>query len=134
MTDLATAFRNKVIADTDVAADIGTQLYPAVVGQKAVLPYARFHIISDPRPEHLKGYQGSRRTRIQVSIFAEDFSEAKRIGSNIVKAVSAPWSTPDGKVGRVKCEGPREGQGTDTPNGFVHHQIVEAMMEHTFAD
>lgn len=134
MADLATAFRARVLADGAVAADLGTKLYPGAVGQSATLPYARYHIISDPRPEHLKGYQGSRRTRIQVSVFAETFLTAKRIGSNIVKALDAPWSTPDGKVGRVKCEGPREGQGTDTPNGFIHHQIVDAMMEHTFAD
>jgi hypothetical protein len=134
MADLATAFHDRVLADGAVSADLGTQLYGGVVGQKAVLPYARYHIISDPRPEHLKGYQGSRRTRIQVSIFAESFNDAKRIGSNIVKALDAPWSTSAGKVGRVKCEGPREGQGTDTPNGFIHHQIVEAMMEHTFQD
>src|SRR3546814_3506705 len=91
-------------------------------------------VCSSDLPDHLKGYQGSRRTRIQVSIFAKSFKDAKWIGSNIVKSVNAPWSTPDGKVGRVKCEGPREGQGSDTPNGFIHHQIVEAMMEHTFQD
>lgn len=134
MADLATAFRARLVADTAVAAAVSTRIYWGVVPQNATLPYVRLHIISDPRPEHLKGYQGSRRTRIQVSIFAKSFKDAKRIGSNIVKAVSAPWSTPDGKVGRVKCEGPREGQGSDTPNGFIHHQIVEAMMEHTFQD
>ena len=134
MADLATAFRARLVADTAVAAAVSTRIYWGVVPQNATLPYVRLHIISDPRPEHLKGYQGSRRTRIQVSIFAKSFKDAKRIGSNIVKAVSGPWSTPDGKVGRVKCEGPREGQGSDTPNGFIHHQIVEAMMEHTFQD
>src|SRR3546814_8581819 len=106
------SFRDRLGANGAVNAVVSTRIYWGVVPQGAALPYVRLHIISDPRPEHLKGYQGSRRTRIQVSIFAKSFKDAKRIGSNIVKSVNAPWSTPDGKVGRVKCEGPREGQGS----------------------
>jgi hypothetical protein len=134
MADLATAFRARLVADTAVAAIVSTRIYWGVVPQNATLPYVRLHIISDPRPEHLKGYQGSRRTRIQASCFASSFGVAKQLGTAIVKAVSSPWADTGGKVGRVKCEGPREGQGTDTANGFIHHQIVDAMMEHTFAD
>ncbi|MGV1682905.1 DUF3168 domain-containing protein [Sphingopyxis sp. NJF-3] len=134
MADLATAFRARLVADTAVAAIVSTRIYWGVVPQNAALPYVRLSIISDVRPEHLKGYQGSRRTRIQASCFASSFGAAKQLGTKIVKALDAPWSTNDDKVGRVKCEGPREGRGTDTAAGFIHHQIVEAMMEHTFAD
>jgi hypothetical protein len=134
MADLATAFHDRLIANGAVNAVVSTRIYWGVVPQGAALPYVRLHVISDPRPEHLKGYQGSRRTRIQASCFASSFGAAKQLGTKIVQAVSAPWSATGGRVGRVKCEGPRDGQGTDTPNGFIHHQIVEAMMEHTFAD
>ncbi|HMO74088.1 MAG TPA: DUF3168 domain-containing protein [Sphingopyxis sp.] len=134
MADLATALRARLLADTAVAAVVATRIYWAVVPQGAALPYVRLHIISDPRPEHLKGYQSARRTRVQASCFAPSFGAAKQLGTKIVQAVDAPWSVTGGRVGRVKAEGPREGQGTDTPKGFTHHQIVDLMMEHTFAD
>jgi hypothetical protein len=134
MADLATALRDRLVSDAAVSAVVSTRIYWGPVPQGASLPYVRLHIISDPRPEHLKGYQGARRTRVQASCFASSFGDAKQLGTKIVQALDDPWASTSGKVGRVKCEGPREGQGTDTPNGFIHHQIVEAMMEHTFDD
>src|SRR3546814_10258930 len=59
------AFRDRLVANGAVNAVVSTRIYWGVVPQGAALPYVRLHIISDPRPEHLKGYQGSRRTRIQ---------------------------------------------------------------------
>src|SRR3546814_456527 len=61
MADLATAFRDRLVANGAVNAVVSTRIYWGVVPQGAALPYVRLHIISDPRPEHLKGYQGSRR-------------------------------------------------------------------------
>src|SRR3546814_18372539 len=108
MADLATAFRDRLVANGAVNAVVSTRIYWGVVPQGAALPYVRLHIISDPRPEHLKGYQGSRRTRIQVSIFAQSFKDAKRIGSNIGKSVNAPWSsTEERRVGKECCSAGR---------------------------
>lgn len=134
MADFATALRARLVADTAVSAIVSTRIYWGVVPQGAALPYVRMHVISDPRPEHLKGYESARRTRVRASCFAASFGTAKQLGSKIKDAVNAPWSTADGKVGRVKAEGPREGQGADTPAGFTHHQIVELSVSHTFAD
>lgn len=134
MADFATALRARLIADAGVSAVVSTRIYWGVVPQDADLPYIRLHVISDPRPEHLKGYESARRTRVQASCFAASFGAAKQLGTKIVKATETPWSTADGRFGRVKCEGPREGQGTDTPAGFTHHQIVELSVSHTFAD
>src|SRR3546814_2638414 len=115
------SFRDRLGANGAVNAVVSKRIYWGVGPQGAALPYVRLHIISDPRPEHLKGYQGSRRTRIQVSIFAKSFKDAKRIGSNIVKSVNAPWSTPDGKVGRVKCE--------EIGRAHVRTQVINATLD-----
>src|SRR3546814_20380493 len=82
MADLATAFRDRLVANGAVNAAVSTRIYWGVVPQGAALPYVRLHIISDPRPEHQKGYQGPRSTRIPDSLFATTFKEATRIGSN----------------------------------------------------
>lgn len=134
MADFATALRARLIADAAVSAVVSTRIYWGVVPQGADLPYIRLHVISDPRPEHLKGYESARRTRVQASCFAASFGAAKQLGAMIVKATEAPWSTADGRFGRVKAEGPREGKGADTPAGFTHHQIVDLIVSHTFAD
>ena len=134
MADFATALLARLIADGAVSAVVSTRIYWGVVPQGASLPYVRLHIISDPRPEHLKGYQSARRTRVQASCFAAKFGAAKQLGTKIVQATATPWSTAEGRFGRVKAEGPREGKGTDTPSGFTHHQIVDLLAEHTFAD
>lgn len=134
MADLASAFRDRLLADAGVSAIVGTRIYWGAVPQSAALPYVRLHVISDPRPEHLKGYQSTRTTRIQASCFAATFGAAKQLGGRIVQALGVPWMAAGGRVGRVKCQGPREGQGSESPNGFIHHQIVEALMEHSFAD
>lgn len=122
------------MADAEVSGVVSSRIYWGVVPQDAGMPYVRLHIISDPRPEHLKGYESARRTRVQASCFAESFGAAKQLGTKIVKATEAPWATADGRFGRVKAEGPREGKGDDTPAGFTHHQIVDLSVSHTFAD
>lgn len=139
MADFATSLRSLLVADSALAALVSTRIYWGVVPQGADLPYVRLSIISDPRPEHLKGYLASRRTRVRASCFASSFGAAKQVGARIVKASQGTISNTDGAIGRIKAEGPRTAsdmldEGGDTPAGYIHHQIVDLMMEHTFDD
>lgn len=139
MADFATSLRSLLVADAGVAGVVSTRIYWGIVPQTATLPYVRLSIISDVRPEHLKGYLASRRTRVRASCFANSFGAAKQLGAKIVKASQTPSSNADGRIGRIKAEGPRTAsdmldEGGDTPAGYIHHQIVDLMMEHSFDD
>lgn len=134
MTDFAIGLRNRLVADTAVSAVVGTRVYWDIVPQTATLPYVVLTIVSDPRPEHLKGYQSARVTRVQTDCYAASFGAAKQLGSKIVQAVAQPWSTAGGRFGRVKCQGPWSGAGFDGPDGHTHQHIVDMLAEHTFAD
>lgn len=133
MADFATALRARLIADAAVSA-VTTQIHWGQVPQGKALPYVRLTVVSDPRPEHLKGYDSARQVRVQASIFSQNYGQARQLGAKIIRAVQNPWSAAGGKVGRVKGEGPTDGPSDDSPDGLIHHQIVQLMAEHTFDD
>lgn len=132
MPDFASALYGWITSDAAVTADIGTRFYPVKVPQNAARPYVRYQTISDPRPQHLKGYQSARTTRIQVDVFADSYGVARRIAENIITAAGAPGIHGGIHFGRVKAEGPRD-LGEDTSSGFVHRASVDLLAEHKFA-
>jgi hypothetical protein len=134
MANSATALRDHLIADAAVSALVGTKIYWDNVPQNTARPYVRLQIISDPRPEHLKGYNGRRQTWFQASCFSDTFLQAKDIGAKIKAAVAAPWSATGGNFGRVKAEGPVGEAGETIATGFIYHARVDLRAEHTFDD
>jgi hypothetical protein len=132
MADMPTALRTRLTRNGPVAAAVSTRVYWTLVPQGAELPYIRMQTISDPRPEHLRGYQGSRTTRVQVDCFAEKYLDARRLADKVIAAVALPGVTRGVHFGRVKAEGPRD-LGEDTAKGFVHRASLDLLVEHKLA-
>lgn len=131
MADFATALRARLIADADVAA-ITTRIYWGIIPQNAALPYVRLNTISDPRPEHLQGYQSSRQTRVQADCFATSYGTARALAEEIIAAVAQPATAGGVQFGRVKAEGPRD-LGEDTAAGYVFRASLDLLVEHSLA-
>ncbi len=129
MADFATALRARLAADTAVGAAVGTKVCWGIVPQGAALPYVRLQAISDPRPEHLAGYDGARQTRVQADAFASTYGEARAIAEAMISAVAQPATVGGVQFGRVKAEGPRD-LGEDTANGYVHRASVDLLVDH----
>lgn len=130
MADFAIALRGRIVAAPTVSADLGTRLYPRdKVPQNATKPYATYQVISDPRPEHLKGYQRARQSRVQVDVFADTYEKARSIGENIIAAVATPGTFGGIKFGRVKGEGPRD-LSEETASGTVSRASLDLLPEH----
>lgn len=130
MADFAIALRGRIVADTAVASVLGTRLYPVnKVPQAAAKPYAYYQVISDPRPEHLKGYDGARQSRVQVDVIADDFAQARDVGEKIVAAVSLPGTFGGIKFGRTKAEGPRD-LTEETASGTISRASLDLLPEH----
>jgi len=132
MADMPTALRTRLTSDTAVAAVVGTKIYWGIVPQGTTLPYIRLQTISDPRPEHLQGYETARVTRVQCDCFAAKFLDVHSLADKVIAAVGTPGVTGGIHFGRVKAEGPRD-LGEDTANGFVHRASLDLLVEHKLA-
>lgn len=135
MSDFFAALRARILADPDVAALVGTRVYPVIVPQDAASPYVRMQVISDPRREHLKGYVAMRQSRVQVDCMARQsagtggHATSRAVAHAIVAALTGPADVGGVRFGHVRAEGP-EDLGEDTPAGFVYRARVDLLVAH----
>lgn len=132
MADFEQALLARLVADSGVAALAGSRLYWGIIPQGKARPYVRLQVISDPRPQHLKGYFGARQTRVRADCMADKYGDARALAAAVIAALAEP-ATQDGvHFGRTKAEGPRT-DGEDTDSGFVHRASVDLLAEHKLA-
>lgn len=124
MADFAAALRTRLIALA------GGQVFWTIVPAGKALPYIRLQTISDVRPEHLKGYDRARQTRVQADCFAATHKAAQALAAAAVAAVAAPATAGGVTFGRTKAEGPRD-LGDDATESFIHRASVDLLVEHT---
>lgn len=128
MPDLQSALRSRI-----VAAVGHSRVYWTLVPQGAARPYVRMQTVTDERPEHIEGYDAARRTRVQVDVFADKYSEARAASETIIAAVADPATVSGVKFGRTKAEGPRDlGEDVDGV-GYVHRLSMDLLAEHSLA-
>ena len=128
MADLQSALRSRI-----VTAVGHSQVYWTLVPQGKDRPYIRMQTISDPRPQHLEGYQKARTTRVQVDVFADSYGAARSAAETIIAAVANPATVSGVKFGRTKAEGPRD-LGEDVEGvGYVHRASLDLLAEHSLA-
>lgn len=127
MADMQTALRARL---TGGAA--GTRVYWDIVPQSAALPYMRLQTVSDPRPQHLQGYDSARVTRVQCDCFAATYSAARAMAEAVIAATATPGTTNGIHFGRIKAEGPRD-LGEDTAKGYIHRASLDLLVEHKLA-
>lgn len=137
MPDLQGALFDRLKADATLSTALTEnsifKAYWSKVPQGKNLPYVRMQTVSDPRPQHLTGYDGARTTRVQVDVFASKYSEARSLAKSIIAAVAEPATVSGVKFGRTKAEGPRDlGEDVDGV-GFVHRLSLDLLAEHSLA-
>lgn len=129
MTDFIPALRSRLISDAAVSGIVGTKIFPLVVAQNTVLPYIRYQVVSDPRPQHMKGYTAARQTLVQIDCFADTYGVSRQLAQAVVDALAEPAETDGIRFGRGKAEGPRD-LGDDTTGGFIYRAVLDVMIEH----
>lgn len=133
MADFASALFARLTGDAGVTAIVGTKVFWNIVPQNTQLPYIRMQTISDPRPEHLKGLDAARVTRVQVDCFAAKYGTAREMSEKVITATRTPGEFGGVQFGRVKPEGPRD-LGEDTSAGiFVHRASMDLLVAHRLA-
>lgn len=139
MPDFASALHARLTGDADVAALVDTRVYWVNRPQNSPLPAIRLQTISDPRPEHLGGYDAARVTRVQADCFAQakadgtgGYKQARALAEKVIAAVAAPATVGGVVFGHTKAEGPHD-LGEDTAAGFIHRASVDLLVEHRLA-
>lgn len=135
MSDFFAALRARILADPDVAALVGTRVYPVIVPQDAISPYVRMQVISDPRPMHLKGYQAMRQSRVQVDCMARQadgtggHAKSRAVALAIIAAMDGPADVDGVRFGLTEAQGPFD-EGEDTAKGFFHRARMDLLVAH----
>lgn len=127
MADMQVALRQRI-----VAAVGHSRVFWTLVPQGTALPYVRLQTVSDPRPQHLGGYDRARTTRVQADAFAKTYAEARSASEAFINAVAHPGTTSGVKFGRTRAEGPRD-LGEDTTAGYIHRLSTDLLTEHSLA-
>lgn len=131
MSGFAIALKARLAADAPLTALSGAnKIHWGVIPQNTALPYIRLNVASDPRPEHLKGYDEARVSRVQCDCFASSWGVARAMAEAVIAATATPGVTGAVRFGRIKAEGPTD-LGTDTATSFVHNASLDLLVEHT---
>ena len=125
MADMQTALRKRILA----AGAAPRVIWGRKIPQGTALPYLQLQVVSDPRPEHLKGYNRARETRVQADCKAESYAEATAMAEALVSLLKPPATIDGIKFGHTKAVGPQD-LGEDTAAGFVHRMSLDLLVWH----
>lgn len=97
--------------------------------QGTELPYAVATVVSDPRPEHLKGYIGMRRSRVQIDCYARTVKAAAAMAETLVAGLSDPATVGGTRFGRCVAEGPTDQPGA-AAGKTIHRRMLQFFITH----
>ena len=95
---IGAALRNHLLADAQIAAIVGTRLFPLRLPQKVVLPAIVLTRISEVRYGHLRGNEALARPRYQVDCWATTHDGATALGTLVrqrLNGYTGTWTDTD---------------------------------------
>lgn len=125
MADLGSALFARLNGNTSAA----NRVYPRVRPQNTQLPAITYTVPGGDRDQHLKGYTGTRRPRVQIDCWAATYAAARALADAAVAILSPPGSAAGIQFGHSSANEPRD-LGEDTATGFVHRASVDLLVEY----
>lgn len=101
-----------------------------------VLPAIVLQIISDPRPQHLKGFMSARPTRVQVDVWAASPRAAAELREAVITVLIEPAHIEGVRFGRAQIVNVRPGfeqleAGSDQqPRGELYRESIDVIFTH----
>jgi hypothetical protein len=125
--DMQGALRARLLAAAPVTALVGQRVYWVDRPQASQLPAIVLQVISDPRPQHLKGFEDLRETRVQMDIFGTSYGQVRTLTEAALAAV-VPENTSNGIIfNRALVDGARDlGERTETQ--FIHRHSTDLLI------
>ncbi len=133
MADLPSAIFARLITDTEVAAVVGTRVYPEVRPQNSALPAIVYNVPSHFAERDLDGSTSVRMTRVQFNCLAMDAKTAWQLGEKVIAATEDPQTVAGVIFSAGQPEGPFLGNGSDTAAGHIYWTRVDLPVRYRFA-
>lgn len=127
--DMHAGLMTRLLANNAITAAVGARVNWVTRPQASALPAITLQTISDERPQHLKGSDGARDTRVQVDVWATKHSVALAIARSVIAALAAPAVVSGKRFGPARVEGQQD-LGEDVNGTFVHRQSVDLIIWH----
>lgn len=125
--DMEAALRARLLAAAPVTALIGQRVYWVDRPQSTALPAIVLQVISDPRPQHLKGFQELRETRVQMDIFDTSYAQVRAVTEAALAAI-VPENTSNGIIfNRALVDASRD-LGERTETAFIHRTQIDLLV------
>lgn len=127
---METALRARLMADGAVAAIAGTRIDWTNRPSATAYPAVTLMVVSDPRPQHMKGFQGLRGTRLQIDTMALDAATKVALREAVIACVVEPATEGGTVFGRGFINNVVD-RGEDVPGqGFIHRDMIDATIWH----
>lgn len=125
--DMQAALRARLLAAAPVTSLVAQRVYWVDRPQAAALPAVTLQTISDERPQHLKGFQALRSTRVQLDVWGDTYSQCRAIAEAAIAALVPEHRGNGIRFDRALVDGPRDlGEQTDTK--FIHRTSIDLIV------
>lgn len=127
----------RLLASAPVTSIVNERINWGQRPQGEPFPGVTLQVVSAPRPAHLKGYDGARRTRLQADCWADTLAQALALAAAVIGTLKEPATVGDKKFGNALVDAQRDlgetvggGTGSQTSGTFIHRQSVELSIWH----
>lgn len=122
--DLQGALRARAVASAALNVIVAGRVYSVTRPQNTPLPAITFQRISDPRPQHLKGFNELRDTRVQFDCWGNTSVQVSQMAEALIAAL-VPEQTGNGIVfNRAIVDSVNDG-GETVGTGFVYRVRID---------
>lgn len=105
----------------------GGRVYWVTRPQAAALPAVTLQIISDLRPQHLKGFDGLRGTRVQIDCWGATYADVTALKEAVLAAI-VPENKANGiRFDRAIIEGEQD-LGEQTQTVFIYRASFDVIV------
>lgn len=135
--DMRQALRKRQIDDPAVLALVGTRVTWMTRPQASALPAVTMQTINDERPQHLKGFDDARGTRVQIDCWAthvdgvaDAYAQTVRLAEAVIAAIINPATIEGIRFGRATIEGQRDLSEDKPGGGILYRQSLDIRFWH----
>ncbi|KZE16223.1 DUF3168 domain-containing protein [Sphingomonas hankookensis] len=135
--DMRQALRKRQIDDPAVSALVGNRVTWVTRPQASALPAVTMQTINDERPQHLKGFDDARGTRVQIDCWArhvdgvaDGYAQTVRLAEAVIAAVINPATIEGIRFGRATIEGQRDLSEDKPGGGTLYRQSLDIRFWH----
>lgn len=126
---METALRSRLQAASAVTNIVGASIFWTERPQRSAYPAVVLQTISDERPQHMKGLNDFRPTRVQIDCFALKRDTVVTLREAVIAAV-LPEATASSVSFRRAFVNDVSDRSRNTETGFVHRDLVDITFWH----